>query len=416
MQKKALVFAVSAALMATGAFAQKKPGGEKADPDSVVELYGKMYPEFYVPEGSGATAAGRATCSICTAAAGENGVVRRNMVESSNSRFGIRGSEKLGGGLKAIFQFETQFLLDQNNTPFATRDSFVGLASGWGTVKLGRMDTPFKEYGDDVSMLNVSSGNFTSTSTTYRHIGMGGQSNAARFHERRINAIQYESPNIGPAEFKIQYSTNENKATAGSAAKGFVTRDPHVWSAGGQVEFGPVELLFGYELHRDLFGLSANVPSALRNSATSEPTRSKDQAYAVGVKWKLGNHQFEIDANKKKYDEGSTVNGRVRTYENNAYMFIWDWRINPQWRAAAHYVRATAGKCTRLNAPCNTDGLRGEQISAGIAYHFSRKTYLFFMYSLVKNDFSARFNPTFDDDVNPGEDVKQFALGLHTSF
>ena len=283
----------------------------------------------------------------------------------------------------------------------------MGLSGSWGTVKLGRMDTPFKEYGDDVSFLGVSSGNFTSTSTTYRHIGMGGQANAARFHERRINAVQYESPDLGPAEFKVQWSTNETDTA---------TRKPHVFSAGGQVELGPVEILLGYEQHKDLFGLSANVPSAMRNT-TDQAVRSKDQAFAVAVKWKMGNHQFEIDANKKKYEEkGTNVTGRVRSYENNAYMFIWDWRINNQWRAAAHYVRATAGKCSRVNAACNTDGLKGEQISAGIAYHFSRRTYLFLMYSLVKNDFSARYNPTFDDDVNPGEDVKQIGFGLHTSF
>src|SRR5687767_9839166 len=198
MQKKALLVAVGMALAVQGAWAQKK---EKPDPDSVVELYGKVYPEVYIPDSSGATAAGVATCTICTPAAGESAVVRRSMIEASNSRFGVRGHEKLGPNLKAIFQLETQFLVDQNNTPFAARDSFVGLASNWGTVKLGRMDTPFKEYGDDVSFLGVSSGNFMSTSTVYRHIGMGAQNNAARFHERRINAVQYESPDLGPAEF-----------------------------------------------------------------------------------------------------------------------------------------------------------------------------------------------------------------------
>jgi len=403
MQKKALVFAVSAALVATCAFAQKK---EKEDPDQVVELYGKVYPEIYIPDGTGATGTGRATCTICTAAAGENAVVRRNMIESSNTRFGVRGHEKLGGGLKAIFQLETQFLVDQDGTRFAGRDSFVGLTGGWGTVKLGRMDTPFKEYGDDISFLGVSSGNFTSTSTVYRHIGMGGQANAARFHERRINAVQYESPDLGPAEFKIQYSTNETDTAV---------RKPHVWSAGGQLEWGNLAFLFGYEMHRDLFGISANVPSSMRNSGVAT-ARSKDQAYAVGVKWKMGNHQFEIDANKKKYKEDGTGPGRILSYENEAYLFIWDWRINRQWRAEAHYVRATAGKCSRVNAACNTDGLKGEMISAGLAYHFSRRTYLFLMYSIVKNDFSARFNPTFDDDVNPGEDVKQLGVGIHTSF
>ena len=53
-------------------------------------------------------------------------MLRHNEIESSNSRFGVRGHEKIGSDLRAIFQLETQFLLDQNNTPFAARDSFIG--------------------------------------------------------------------------------------------------------------------------------------------------------------------------------------------------------------------------------------------------------------------------------------------------
>lgn len=408
MQKKTLVLALGAALMVSNAaYAQKGGGkGEKPEPDSVVELYGKVYPELYIPDSNGATARGSATCTICLAATGENQVVRRNMIEASNSRFGIRGHEKLGPGLKAIFQLETQFLVDQGPTPFATRDSFVGLKGGWGTVKLGRMDTPFKEYGDDIAFLNVSSGNFTSTSTVYRHIGMGTQNNAARFHERRVNAINYESPDFGPAEFKVQYSTNENKTA---------TRDPHVWSFGGQLELGNFAVLLGHEIHEDLFGLSLNVPSAMRNN-TDQSVRSKDTATAVALKAKFGSHQFEVDHNWKRYKESASVTGRVQEYKNTAWMFIWDWRINPQWRAAFHYVKAEKGTCKRANAACNTDGLDATQISAGMAYHFSRRTYLFLMYSVVRNGYSAAFNPTFDDDVSPGEDVRQIGLGIHTSF
>jgi predicted porin len=402
MQKKALVIAMGAALVMQGAFAQKKP-----EADSVVVLYGKVYPELYIPDSDGATATGTPTCTICRPAAGENAVVQRQMIESSNSRFGVRGHEKLGGGLKAIFQLETQFLVDQNNTPFAARDSFVGLNGGWGTVKLGRMDTPFKEYGDDISFLGVSSGNFTSTSTTYRHIGMGGQNNAARFHERRVNAAQYESPDIGPLEFKVQWSTNENKTA---------TRDPHVISAGGQVEFGNFTVMLAHEIHKDLFGLSLNSPSSMRNNA-DQSVRSEDTATAVALKYKWGKHEFAIEGNEKKYEEtGTSTAGRVRSYKHNAYLFAWDAKWTPQWRTSFHHVKATAGKCSRVSAVCNTDGLDATQTSAGVAYNFSRRTYLFLMYSLVRNGHSASFNPTFDDDVNPGEDIKQIGLGIHTSF
>src|SRR5258705_13780698 len=102
MQKKALVFAISAALMVPCAFAQKKGGGEKdAEADNIIELYGKLYPELVREYGKGATPASQATATFAGPAQGVNSVITRTEMESSNSRFGVRGSEKLGGGLKA---------------------------------------------------------------------------------------------------------------------------------------------------------------------------------------------------------------------------------------------------------------------------------------------------------------------------
>src|SRR4029077_3374376 len=160
---------------------------------------GKIYPEVVRQRGRDPTPASCTIASGCLAtfaqqASGTDAIITRNEMESSNSRFGVRGYEKLGGGLRATWQLETQFLVDSNNTAFAARDSWVGLQHDrWGTVKLGRFDTPFKEYGDDISFLGVSSGNFVSTSSILRLFGIG-QNSAARFHERGVNAIQYESP------------------------------------------------------------------------------------------------------------------------------------------------------------------------------------------------------------------------------
>src|SRR5690349_17817091 len=97
----------------------------------------------------------------------------------------------------------------------------------FGKVKLGRFDTPFKESRYDLSLLEVSTRNFTSTNNTHRHSGMGPSNNAARFHARRTNAVQYESPDLGPLDFKLQWSTNENKTD---------TRDPTVFSTGAKLD------------------------------------------------------------------------------------------------------------------------------------------------------------------------------------
>jgi predicted porin len=408
MQKKVLVLAVGAAFMIPVAYAQKGGGkGNKSEADSVVELYGKVYPELVFPSSKGATPASVTTCTICGPAVGENAIVKRTEMESSNSRFGVRGHEKLGAGIKAIYQLETQFLLDSNNTAFAQRDSWVGLSAGWGVVKLGRFDTPFKEYGDDISFLGVSSGNITSTSNVYRHIGFGGQNNAARFHERRVNAVQYESPDLGPIDFKVQYSTNETDTA---------TRKPHVWSAGIKYELGPMTIFLAHEIHKDLFGLSLNSPTAMRNN-NDQGVRSKDTATALAFEFKFGRHQFAIEANEKKYDEtGTSVTGRVRSYKNNGYLVAWDARWSDSWRTAAQYIKGTAGKCTRVNAECNTNGLSGEQFGLGVSYYLSRRTYVFLMGTYIKNDFSAAFNNSNRQDLNPGEDITQIALGIHTTF
>ncbi|MBE0494754.1 MAG: porin, partial [Thiomicrospira sp.] len=72
-------------------------------------------------------------------------------VESRNSRIGIKGSEDLGNGLKAIYQYELGVSptvmgdnFSQDTGQYGIRNSFVGLSGGFGTVLMGRHDTPLR--------------------------------------------------------------------------------------------------------------------------------------------------------------------------------------------------------------------------------------------------------------------------------
>src|SRR5574343_2044061 len=66
-------------------------------------------------------------------ATGENsahaGVTR---LDSNSSYIGFKGVEDLGNGLKAVFQFENNVSADTNSGLNGIRDSFVGLAGGFG--------------------------------------------------------------------------------------------------------------------------------------------------------------------------------------------------------------------------------------------------------------------------------------------
>jgi predicted porin len=64
-------------------------------------------------------------------------------VNSRTSKFGIKGSEDLGNGLTAVYKFEFEVQIDSANT-LKNRNQYVGVAGGFGTVLLGRHDTPLK--------------------------------------------------------------------------------------------------------------------------------------------------------------------------------------------------------------------------------------------------------------------------------
>ncbi|MGZ5037069.1 MAG: porin [Usitatibacter sp.] len=405
-KKKLLVVALSAAFATSYAVAKGGDDDKGSDADSVVTLYGKLYPEMVREYGKGATSPGTTGVATFAGPLTSEQIITRNEMESSNSRFGVRGHEKLGGGLKAIFQLETAFSVDSNNAAFAQRDSFVGLEhERFGAIKLGRMDTPFKTYGDDLSFLGISSGNFVSTSNVLRKAGFGTNSSSS-FHLRRANVVQYESPIIAGFDGSVQYSTDETDTS---------TRRPHVWSGGLRYEAGPVKVTLSHEIHWDLFGGSRNVPTAMSNF-NDQNVRSKDKATQAMLMLKFGKHTFEADFTQKKYDENATVTGRFLQYKNNAYQVAWDARWNGQWRTALEYIKAMKGSCSRVNAVCITDGLDGSQLQFGVAYYFSKRTYVFAMGALLRNGFSAQYNNSASQTPAVGEDLDQYAVGINHSF
>mgnify|MGYP006202297857 CR=1 FL=1 len=72
---------------------------------------------------------------------------RTTQVNSSGiyeSRIGFKGSEDLGGGLKANFQLEQGIAMNTGATNGFSRQSWVGLSGGFGAVKLGRALTAFQ--------------------------------------------------------------------------------------------------------------------------------------------------------------------------------------------------------------------------------------------------------------------------------
>jgi len=79
--------------------------------------------------------------------AGESALNRSESGGMTTSHIGFRGTEDLGGGMSAIFNLSSFFRGDGGGAgrsdadPFWARASWVGLKSGYGTLKIGRQST-----------------------------------------------------------------------------------------------------------------------------------------------------------------------------------------------------------------------------------------------------------------------------------
>ena len=72
--------------------------------------------------------------------------------DAGRSRFGMQITEQLGGGLKAKAHIGYGFNTGGGDIGFA-RERWVGLANDhWGEVKLGRVQSPFKDFAGGMTI------------------------------------------------------------------------------------------------------------------------------------------------------------------------------------------------------------------------------------------------------------------------
>lgn len=147
-------------------------------------------------------------------------------VLSNSSRIGIKGSEDLGAGLKAIYQMEFSVNMDgetngntnannvgntngQSGLGGQARNTFLGLQGGFGAVMLGRLDSPIKNVSRKYDLFGDQIGNsrnilapsaYVQTPTTVSHV------NATTLVDgRHSNVMAYQTPKMGGFDALLAY-------------------------------------------------------------------------------------------------------------------------------------------------------------------------------------------------------------------
>jgi predicted porin len=165
----------------------------------------------------------------------------------SGNRWGVKGTEELGGGLQAIFQLESGFDINtgaagQGGKMFG-RQAFVGLASDkYGTITLGRQYDPLVDTVQPLTGDNY----FGSTFATPGDVDNNDNSS------RTSNAIKYTSPLLDGFQFEGMYAMG---GVAGSMGSG------QSWGAAGTYAIGSFNIAAGYYMMDNASSLAARTGS-----------------------------------------------------------------------------------------------------------------------------------------------------------
>ncbi|HEX7683599.1 MAG TPA: porin [Trinickia sp.] len=195
----------------------------------------------------------------------------------NGSRWGLRGAEDLGGGLKAIFTLENGFginngTLKQNGREFG-RQAWVGLQSSqFGTVTLGR------QYDDVVQYL----GPLALTGTQY-----GGTYFAHPFDNDNLdnsfrvnNSVHFQSANYGGFKLGALYGFSN---TAGQFSNN------RAYSVGASYTWNGLNIAAAYmQLNNDINNLAqtATSPGAVAGDATF--VASRQRTWGAGLNYAFG--------------------------------------------------------------------------------------------------------------------------------
>lgn len=294
-----------------------------------------------------------------------------NRLQSNASRFGFKGSEDLGDGLQAIYQFEAQIdsVNDKNaKVPFnGIRNSQIGLKGSFGTVFAGNWDTPYKLVHNKIELFDN-----TTVFSAIQLVGVTG--NGKNFNTRQNNAIQYWSPNLSGFTVQGSYALDSAKTAADNKP---------ALSLSCAYENDMLYAGLGYESRLD------------QTSKTKHDTATR----LLGA-YKFPNGQVGIMMESISIANTITTTAKQSNVE-----------LAVTYKMGSSNLGAFLAKNGNYNNVTNTGA---QQLSLRYGYGFSKRTELYAAYTSLTNDTAANYG--FYTGSAAGSKLTGLGLGMIHSF
>lgn len=366
-------------------------------------------------------------------------------VTSNGSHIGFKGMESLGNGLVAVFQYETAVNLDAgagNSLLGSSRDSYVGLAGGFGTVILGSGTGPTRALGQAMDVntnkdgitsnkailgkmggllagLNVTNLGGANLATTGSNpfTGQARSSNGASIFDQYLpNVIAYVTPNFNGFQGTIGYVADENKSDVAATKVRTSALDLGVTYSNGPVWVG---LTHGDIQVRNqdtvvcippaCATLASNLTHILGNDVRTKETR-------LGGKYDFGNASVRLMWSRNKVEAGSNAFVPGGTdMKQTTWGIGGTYNVTANGKVTAQYYKA---KDITGNQLAGSD-TGAKFYSLGYEHSLSKRTMLVADYVYLKNDKNALGYDFGNNSTGlAGADVKLSALtfGMRHSF
>jgi predicted porin len=316
------------------------------------------------------------------------------------SRWGFKGTEDLGGGLKASFYVENQLAAARSGTTtqeFGGRGLYLDLAGSFGSIRAGRMDTMTKALYDTLEV--GSSNNVRGSLATIGVAQTGQRDNGVRYTTRTMSGFSASAAVVkntiddplntatgtsakldvdagSGQEFGVTYNSGKFEARA-------VTRTAKTKNQGSATIGATIG---GTVLYTDADAVGTTV------STTGTDSKVKSNAFGAG-------YDFGVAKVTAQYWDVKTTNNLTPTSSSDV-------------EAMYVGVRAPIGKVTLFasyvdgDSTTNNVKLDREGYQVGATYSFSKRTTAYVAYG--------------EDEVgtSAGKDTKadQIAFGLVHTF
>lgn len=309
-------------------------------------------------------------------------------VANNRSVMGLRGSEELGGGLRAVFQVEGTLAPDTGAGEIARRDTRVGLDGAFGTLFLGHWTTAYTGATSGLDPFYATTAGYMSLLANGAAPSAGNTGNLSSFDRRQANSLHYWTRPWRGLGLRLTHGLGEERLPGGAR--------PSLASAALLFERGPWQAVLAHERHHAYQGAGTH-----------------DGGSKAALARSFGASRVALIVERLKYGLPGGPLAR-----NAAYVSFSHQRGAHGWRAALAWAGDGKGvPGSRIGFVRGGSGTGAVHLTLGYDYALSARSSVYAYATRLDNEAGAAYDFAINSlGAAPGTTLGGAALGLRHAF